>query len=232
MSNLPSVPEYVQVESTRFLSAVSESTVQGIGGSVNYCLDNITTLNSEVAGILARMLNIQFSGVITSAHIEFQPPSGGGITVSNGFLYGLASVTLTKNISGSYVKIGLFSNPANVLSAMPPNISCGFQGDSSNTQTSQGAQISLRRNGTLIDVENIPLTPVAFGSGLNQGPKLEGSTGPGFFNYIDTGVTSSTGNITYDIGFGSWQPGGIFSGVAAAQFYVTNLGLYAQEILF
>lgn len=50
MSDLPSVKQKVQTESTRYRSAVSEFLVQTIGKSVNWLIDRVDALDAGLAG--------------------------------------------------------------------------------------------------------------------------------------------------------------------------------------
>jgi|GEM_PF-5296830 len=61
MSNLPSVKQKIQVEGTRFRSAVSESLEQTIGKSINYLIDSTDDLETRVTDLEAVLPNIQVS---------------------------------------------------------------------------------------------------------------------------------------------------------------------------
>jgi hypothetical protein len=50
MSNLPSVKQKVQTESTRYLSSTSEFLVQTVGKSINWLIDRIDAIDSALAG--------------------------------------------------------------------------------------------------------------------------------------------------------------------------------------
>lgn len=50
MSDLPSVKQKVQTESTRYRSAVSEFLVQTLGKSVNWLIDRVDALDAGLAG--------------------------------------------------------------------------------------------------------------------------------------------------------------------------------------
>lgn len=66
MSDLPSVKQKVQTESTRYLSSVSEFLVQTIGKSVNWLIDHVDTLETDVSGLF---LGLAFNdhGAISAA---------------------------------------------------------------------------------------------------------------------------------------------------------------------
>jgi len=50
MALLPSVATYITVEASRYRSAVSEFLVQTIGKSVNYLLDKVDDIESQIEG--------------------------------------------------------------------------------------------------------------------------------------------------------------------------------------
>lgn len=62
MSDLPSTLSKVQVESTRFRSAASESVVQQMGSSINALIDDKATQDAAIAALQGKV----FSKLVTS----------------------------------------------------------------------------------------------------------------------------------------------------------------------
>lgn len=72
MSDLPSVKKKIQVESTRFRSAVSEFLIQTIGKSINFLIDKYDSifLSNNVRSI--DIVNVS----VTSTYISYTVPDG------------------------------------------------------------------------------------------------------------------------------------------------------------
>jgi len=60
MSDLPSVEAKIQVEATRFRSAVSEFLAQGIGSSINFLIDENTAQAARLTALEGVLPNVVF----------------------------------------------------------------------------------------------------------------------------------------------------------------------------
>lgn len=90
MSDIPSAANKIQIESTQQRAAVSEFTMQTIGGSVNYSLD-------QIAAILTK----SFLQVGTVAQLNLSGSTPFTYTVPTGGLF-VAIVLINTNFSHSF----------------------------------------------------------------------------------------------------------------------------------
>lgn len=78
MALLPSVATYITVEASRYRSAVSEFLIQTIGKSINYLLDKVDAIESELEGQSFSLVEAQvvsrFAG--NAADIDYTVPAG------------------------------------------------------------------------------------------------------------------------------------------------------------
>jgi hypothetical protein len=226
MSNLPSIPNYIQTEATRFRSAVSESLAQAEGQSINYLLDHVSNLDTEVAGILARILNVQFSTNVPEAHIE-NPASNviDGLTYLTQF-----NVTITKKL-GTYIRCFCVSDQTVTPSVGYNNPGIYMWDGSGNTVAlTKIPEFGIKRGGGTV-IYRTPFTFLYQASG-QSGPAL----GDACFNFspisqIDFFDFNNTaaGTFTYGLGLGRYAAG---SSTLTQDFFIQNMTFVVQELQF
>ena len=96
MSDLPSVSAKIQVEATRFRSAVSEFLAQGVGSSINFLIDDKVTQDARLAALEGKVPNVVFG----------PDPGGGGVTV--------ITVPITLQVASNSVRISIQPTGAGV----------------------------------------------------------------------------------------------------------------------
>lgn len=76
MSDLPSVKQKVQTESTRYRSAVSEFLVQTIGKSVNWLIDKADSLDADISGLFLGQAVSSAGNVVAGGPFVLTCPAG------------------------------------------------------------------------------------------------------------------------------------------------------------
>lgn len=76
MANLTSVKKKITVESSRFLSAVSEFLIQTMGKSINYLIDKTDSIESAVEGqTLTNVVAVSQNGLVSALGITYTVPA-------------------------------------------------------------------------------------------------------------------------------------------------------------
>lgn len=191
MSNIPSSPSYIQIEGTRFRSAVSEGVAQTIGGSINFLLDQntsntaaIATLNSEVAALQ----------VISSSLFTYQSASCGA---ASGTAATILFAGFNQAYSGRRVHLSIQGDGANQISYI------GWQKGDGNPSA---VALQFLKDGVVLNTYVVSSLPAAGVAGsTNAGTIIQ--IPPSGFSYIDV-PTAAIHNYEVHIsplGVGTWQ---------------------------
>lgn len=164
MSNIPSVASYIQVEANRFRSAVSESEETTKGGSINYCLDTLTSHASRLTAL---------EGVNAGGPNVLKSSSSGTFNITPAFTdVTNMSVPFTKTKANSYTRITVESGIAGVTGESYIKVDNAGAG-------LQTAYVRLLRNGTDIAYQTFESNEAKFGpSSIMSFTDLTAGVGP------------------------------------------------------
>lgn len=189
MSNLPSVKHYIQVEETRFRSAVSESMSQNMGTAINYLNDFTDTIYTDLGNLQAdftALVNSNDCAIFsTLTRIEY----GTGTRNLISFTVDMSANDVMFLSFGGVGSVGNFSSKLGGL----------FSFESSAAACTHN--LSFIRNGSTLLSETVSLGTVSLGS---------------TFNYFDR--VSTAGSYTYTLTSTTTDPGFSFNHIEAGSY--------------